>query len=265
MSVAHRRVQPAQSQPGRLPAPLPNSQATPVSRNPRRTGQVVWPRGKLHRHAEAAGRTGREGEGPVVRADDAVDDRQTEADAGVVGTNAFRTAPERLDEPGDRCRGERFAGVLDLQRNGRVRRQQRLALSGRRGTPLRRGGVEVRLARGSRPLGCDSRDVGARVGRRGRPRAGTRPRTGCRNTAPRTGCAASTATNRGTTNCGPRPRSTVARPCTPTRRTTRACSDRSRCTTRDQNFGARMPTSSGSRPRTRRTAIATPAAQTNAP
>ena len=45
------------------------------------------------------------------------------------------------------------------------------------------------------------------------------PRRGCPSTAPSTGCARSTATNPGTTNCAPKPSITVARPCTPTLRT----------------------------------------------
>ena len=52
----------------------------------------------------------------------------------------------------------------------------------------------------------------------------TTPRRGCRSTAPSTGCARSTATNPGTTNCGPEPSITGARRCTPTRHTTRGCS-----------------------------------------
>ena len=50
------------------------------------------------------------------------------------------------------------------------------------------------------------------------------PRRGCPSTAPRTGCARSTATNPGTTSCAPRPSITVALPCTPTRRTIQGCS-----------------------------------------
>ena len=45
------------------------------------------------------------------------------------------------------------------------------------------------------------------------------PRRGCPNTAPSTGCARSTATNPGTTNCAPKPSLRVVLPCTPTRRT----------------------------------------------
>jgi hypothetical protein len=50
------------------------------------------------------------------------------------------------------------------------------------------------------------------------------PRRGCPSTAPSTGCARSTATNPGTTNCAPKPAITVALPCTPTLRTIQGCS-----------------------------------------
>src|SRR5262245_56536653 len=49
------------------------------------------------------------------------------------------------------------------------------------------------------------------------------PRRGCPSTAPSTGCARSTATNPGTTNCAPKRSITAARPCTPTRRTIQGC------------------------------------------
>src|SRR5215218_498848 len=49
------------------------------------------------------------------------------------------------------------------------------------------------------------------------------PRRGCPNTATNTGYARSTATNRGTTNCAPKPSITAARPCTPTLRTIQGC------------------------------------------
>ena len=81
------------------------------------------------------------------------------------------------------------------------------------------GGPEVRLRRGSCPMG-------------GHPRTrlltcrGTRstsgapmPQRGCPSTAPSTGYARSTATNPGTTNCAPKPSITGALPCTPTLRT----------------------------------------------
>ena len=50
------------------------------------------------------------------------------------------------------------------------------------------------------------------------------PRRGCPSTAPSTGCARSTATSPGTTNCAPKPAITVALPCTPTLRTIQGCS-----------------------------------------
>ena len=66
--------------------------------------------------------------------------------------------------------------------------------------------------------------VRARVGGRGRRRARPVPRRGCPSTAPRTGCAGSTATSPGTTNCARRPSIAAARPCTPTRPTIQGCS-----------------------------------------
>src|SRR5262245_55345266 len=50
------------------------------------------------------------------------------------------------------------------------------------------------------------------------------PRRGCPSTVPSTGCARSTATNPGTTNCAPKRSITAARACTPTRRTIQGCS-----------------------------------------
>jgi hypothetical protein len=44
---------------------------------------------------------------------DALDDRQTEADARVVGAYAFRAALKRLGKRGDQLRRELLAGVLD--------------------------------------------------------------------------------------------------------------------------------------------------------
>jgi O-acetylserine/cysteine efflux transporter len=57
--------------------------------------------GELHRDAEPTGLARREREGPVVRAGDALDDREPEADARVVGSAAFAAAEKRLDEGGD--------------------------------------------------------------------------------------------------------------------------------------------------------------------
>ena len=59
------------------------------------------------------------------------------------------------------------------------------------------------------------------------------PRRGCPSTAPSTGCARSTATNPGTTNCAPRRSIAVARPCTPTPRTIRGCSSDERARPRE--------------------------------
>ena len=118
---------------------------------------------------------------------------------------------------------------------------------------LQRGGLEVRLGRGSCPLGGHPQHVCSRVGGRGRHRAAPMPRRGCPSTAPRTGCARSTATSPGTTNCAPKPSITVARPCTPTRRTIRGCSsDRQRCRgrqARSAGLGSRRPLVRGERVR----------------
>src|SRR3954466_8237872 len=78
-------------------------------------GVTVSPsrRGELHRDAEAAGGPGGEGEGSVVRAGDAVDDRQAEADTCVVGPYASAAALKRLDERGNQRWGELLARVLD--------------------------------------------------------------------------------------------------------------------------------------------------------
>ena len=44
---------------------------------------------------------------------DALDDREAEADARLVGVDAFGAAQERLGEGGDQLGGELLAGVLD--------------------------------------------------------------------------------------------------------------------------------------------------------
>jgi len=79
-------------------------------RAPRRCGQS-------HRDAEPAAGAGGEGEGPVVRLCDALDDREAEADASVVGACAFSAAKKGLDESRDRLWGERLAGVLDREQH----------------------------------------------------------------------------------------------------------------------------------------------------
>ena len=74
------------------------------------------------------------------------------------------------------------------------------------------------------PAGWPPRHVRSRVGGRGRHRALRCRGVAVRSTAPRTGCARSTATSPGTTSCAPRPSITAALPCTPTRRTIQGCS-----------------------------------------
>lgn len=54
-----------------------------------------------------------EGEDSVVGPDDAVDDRQAQSGAVVVGARAFATALKRFDKCGNHWRGEPFARVLD--------------------------------------------------------------------------------------------------------------------------------------------------------
>jgi hypothetical protein len=71
----------------------------------------------MHRDQETAGGPRREGEGSVVRLGDALDDRQAEADAGVVAVDAFGAAPERLREGRDQVRIELLARVLDGERH----------------------------------------------------------------------------------------------------------------------------------------------------
>ena len=51
----------------------------------------------------------------IVGLGDAFDDRQAEADACVVGANAFGAALKRLDKRGHQFWGECLAGVLDRQ------------------------------------------------------------------------------------------------------------------------------------------------------
>src|SRR5262245_15514851 len=79
-----------------------------------------------------------------------------------------------------------------------------------------------------KPPGGWPRPTGLLTCRGTRSTSGTpMPRRGCPSTAPSTGCARSTATNPGTTNCVPKPAITAALPCTPTPPRTRGCgSDR---------------------------------------
>ena len=90
------------------------------------------------------------------------------------------------------------------------------------GTAPPRRGRGIRLGRGSR--GWWPQPPRLHTSPETRPTSRTpTPRTGCPNTVPRTGSARPTATNPGTTNCAPPPTVTVARRCTPTRRTIRGC------------------------------------------
>src|SRR5262245_174980 len=72
-----------------------------------------WLGGQVHRDTEPARIPSGEGEGSVVRLGDALDDCESETDAGVVGADAFTAALERLGKGGDCLWGELLAGVLD--------------------------------------------------------------------------------------------------------------------------------------------------------
>src|SRR5918994_3285213 len=70
-------------------------------------------------------------------------------------------------------------------------------------------------------------------------------RLGCPSTGESTGCARSTATNPGTTNCAWKPSITVARPCTPTLRTTQGCSSDQQARQRLIHAASRLPQTRG--------------------
>ena len=98
---------------------------------------------------------------PSCASGDALDDRQAEADARVVGAHALGAALERLGERGDQLRGERLAGVLDGEHHA-------LGVSAGRdphGARARAGCGRSRCARGSW-----SSAAGARVSRWWGPR-----------------------------------------------------------------------------------------------
>src|SRR5215218_5351711 len=89
-----------------------------VRRCPRSSSAGVrWRGGELHRDAEPAGGPRDEGEGSVVCLGDALDDRQAEADTGVVGGDAFGAAKKWLDQRGNDLWGELLAGVLDREQH----------------------------------------------------------------------------------------------------------------------------------------------------
>ena len=131
------------------------------------------------------------------------------------GCRQPRSRPPRCPAPsGDRCR----------RRRRRAPRQQRLAFPGVPGAAPPGGGLEVRLGAGSCPMGRHPRHVCSRVGGRGRHRA-----LRCHGVAVRARRRVRAVPDLrqrspGTTNCAPTPSITVARPCTPTRRTIRGCS-----------------------------------------
>ncbi len=107
------------------------------------------------------------------------------------------------------------------RRGDRVLRQQRLAFPGVPGATPQGCGRAVRLGEGGRPLGGHSRHLSARERATRSTSDAPTPPPGCPGTAPSTGCARSTTTNPGTTNCARAQPSTAVRSGTPTRRTTR--------------------------------------------
>src|SRR5688500_9186996 len=72
-------------------------------------------RRQLHRDAQPARPPRCEGQGPVVGLGDALDDRQAEADARVVGADPSGAAAKGLVERGDQRWGELVARVLDRE------------------------------------------------------------------------------------------------------------------------------------------------------
>ena len=104
---------------------------------------------------------------------------------------------------------------------GRALCQQRLALPGVPAAASPRGRRRVRIRGGGRPVGVHCGAICSRGGGRGRHRARRRRGRGCPSTAPRSGCAGSTATSPGTSSCAPKRSTTAARPCTPTLHRTR--------------------------------------------
>src|SRR5699024_7250368 len=101
------------------------------SRRPRRGGALAtaslargvrWGGGEAHGGAEPACGPRGEAESSVVRLGDALDDREAEAHATVVGADSLAAALEGLGERGDELGGELLAGVLDREhRTRRVR------------------------------------------------------------------------------------------------------------------------------------------------
>ena len=70
-------------------------------------------RGQLHCDSDAASGARDDGERSVVRLADALDDREAEADAGMVAADAFGAALEGLGERRDQPGRELLTGVLD--------------------------------------------------------------------------------------------------------------------------------------------------------
>ena len=177
--------------------------------------------------------------------------------AGVLALDGVRITPSRTvprgapwrARRGRRCRPRRHDGLrrrafrvspsstpicsvpcarLRRMPRGRVPRRQRLALPRLPGAPppMRRSRSTARKRKPPAGWPPPTRLLTSRGTRStsGPPE----PRRGCPRTAPRTGCAGSTATSPGTTNCARRPSLTAALPCTPTRPTIQGCSSEER-------------------------------------
>ena len=117
-------------------------------------GAVSRRGGQSHRDAQPAAGARGEREGSVVGLGDAPDDRQAEADAGVVGADAFGAALERLDERGDELRRRASSPVFSTVSTTRAG-----ARSGRdpHGAAARAGCGRSRCARGSSSAGAAAR------------------------------------------------------------------------------------------------------------
>ena len=128
------------------------------------------------------------------------------------GRQARSGAPRRPAPGRDGCRGRRSSVLVDSGWRSPAYQEHLL----REAVP--KYGSEAEAARWvatpntSAHVSGDAVDIGPSGAARGCPR-----------TAPRTGCAGSTATSRGTTSCARRPSRTGALPCTPTPRRIRGC------------------------------------------
>src|SRR5690606_18689355 len=82
----------------------------------RRLIGLVGGRGReLHRDPEPAAWARGEGEGSIMGLDDTLDDRQAQADPGVIAAYPLGAALKRLGESRDELRAERLAAVFDSE------------------------------------------------------------------------------------------------------------------------------------------------------